>query len=67
MFCFLSKYDCIISTSKTINKDNSMLNCRINGLDNFKPDLIIIDRKLKLKKNIKMLNITRKRKAIQPR
>ena len=58
-----SKYDCIISTSKTINKDNSMLNCRINGLDNFKPDLIIIDRKLKLKKNLKLLNITRKRKT----
>ena len=40
-----------------------MLNCRINGLDNFKPDLIIIDRKLKLKKNLKLLNITRKRKT----
>ena len=45
-----SKYDCIISTSKTINKDNSLLNCRIDGLDNNKPDLIIIDRNLKLKK-----------------
>ena len=42
-----SKYDCIISTSSTINKDNSLLNCRINGLDPYKPDLIIIDRKLK--------------------
>ena len=58
-----SKYDCIISTSKTINKDNSMLNCRINGLDNFKPDLIIIDRKLKLKKNLQLFNITKKRKT----
>ena len=25
-----SNYDCIISTSKSINKDNSLLNCRIN-------------------------------------
>ena len=45
-----SRYDCIISTSKTINKDNSLLNCRIDGLDNYKPDLIIIDRNFKLKK-----------------
>ena len=45
-----SKYDCIISTSTSINRDDSLLNCRINGLNNFKPDLIIVDRKLKLKK-----------------
>ena len=56
-----SRYDCIISTSTTINKDNSLLNCRINGLDNYKPDLIIIDRKLKLKKKLSLLNITKKR------
>ena len=28
-----SEYDCIISTSKTINEDNAQLNCRINGLN----------------------------------
>ena len=28
-----SKYDCIVSTSKSINADNSLLNCRINGFD----------------------------------
>ena len=48
-----SKYDCIVSTSYSINKDNSLLNCRIDGLDNNKPDLIIIDRKLKTKKKFK--------------
>ena len=37
-----SQYDTIISTSKSINKDNSLLNCRLNGLDNNKPDLVII-------------------------
>ena len=58
-----SKYDSIISTSKSINKDNSILNCRINGLNNNKPDLIIIDRSLKLKKNIKLLKIAYKRKT----
>ena len=56
-----SKYNCIISTSKTVNKDNSLLNCRINGLNNYKPDLIIIDRKLKLKKKLALFNITKKR------
>ena len=58
-----SKYDCIISTSASINKDNSLLNCRINGLDNFKPDLVIIDRKLRLKKNLALFNLTKKRKT----
>ena len=59
-----SKYDSIISTSKSINKDNSILNCRINGLNNNKPDLIIIDRSLKLKKNIKLLKIASKKKNV---
>ena len=58
-----SKYDCIISTSKTINKDNSLLNCRLDGLDNHKPDLIIIDRNLSLKKKLKLFNISNKRKT----
>ena len=49
-----SNYDCIISTSQSINKDNSLLNCRIEGLNNYKPDLIIIDRNLKDKKKLKI-------------
>ena len=59
-----SKYDCIISTSKTINKDNSLLNCRLDGLNNYKPDLIIIDRNLKLKKKLKLFNIIKKKKNL---
>tara|TARA_Y100000591_G_C21809031_1_gene686768 strand:+ start:32 stop:1096 length:1065 start_codon:yes stop_codon:yes gene_type:complete len=58
-----SKYDCIISTSKSINKDNSLLNCRIKGLNNYKPDLVIIDRYLKFKKNLKIFNLANKRKT----
>ena len=46
--------DCILSTSKSINKDNSLLNCRIDGFNNKKPDLFIIDLKLKLKKNLSL-------------
>ena len=56
-----SNYDCIISTSKSINKDNSLLNCRINGFNKNKPDLIIIDTNNKIKKKLKLFN-NKKRK-----
>ena len=58
-----SRYDCILSTSKTINLDNSLLNCRIDGLDKFKPNLFIIDLNLKLKKNLLLNKIINKRKT----
>ena len=58
-----SKYDCIISTSNSINSDNSLLNCRIKGLNNLKPDLVIIDRKLKLKKKLALFTLAKKRKT----
>ena len=58
-----SKNDCIFSTSKSINKDNSLLNCRINGLNNYKPDLFIIDLNLKLKKKLLLNNLINKRKT----
>ena len=58
-----SKFDCVISTSKSINKDNSLLNCRINGMDNYKPDLIIIDLNLNLKKNLLLKNLNKRRKT----
>ncbi len=57
-----SKYDCIVSTSYSINKDNSLLNCRIEGLNNNKPDLIIIDRYLKIKKKLKLFDSSIRRK-----
>lgn len=59
-----SMYDCIISTSKSINDDNSLLNCRINGLEKKSPDLIIIDRKLSIKKNLKIFNEEINRKIV---
>ena len=62
-FLLRSKYDGIISTAKTINEDNALLNCRIKGLNNNKPDLLIIDRNLNLKKNLKFLKIANKRKT----
>ena len=58
-----SKYDCILSTSKSINQDDSLLNCRINGLNNNKPDLFIIDLKLKLKKKLSLNEYLKKRRT----
>jgi len=45
-----SKYDCILTTYKSVNKDNSILNCRINGIEHLSPSRVIIDRNLRLKK-----------------
>ncbi len=59
-----SQYDSILSTSKTINKDNALLNCRINGMKQDKPDLIIIDLNLKLKKNLKLFDLKKTRKIL---
>jgi len=56
-----SYFNAILSTSKSINSDNSLLNCRIPGLNNYKPDLFIIDLNLKLKKNLLLNKIIRKR------
>ena len=56
-------HDCILSTSKSINQDDSLLNCRINGLNNKKPDLFIIDLKLKLKKNLLLNKYLKVRKT----
>lgn len=57
-----SNYDAIISTSKSINLDNSQLNCRLNGYDINTPDLFIIDLNLKIKKNLKLFKQLNKRK-----
>ena len=42
----------------------TLLNCRIDGLNNFKPDLLIIDRFLKLKKKLELFDLTKKKKHI---
>ncbi len=57
------KHDGIISTSKTINYDNALLNCRIEGLNKHKPDLFIIDLNLRLKKNLLLNKVLKKRKT----
>ena len=50
-----SNHDCIITSSKTIIKDNSELTCRIDGLKNRSPSRIILDNKLKISLNSKII------------
>ena len=57
-----SRYNALLSTSKSINKDNSLLNCRINGLTNKSPHLIILDRNFIIKKNLNIFKVKIKRK-----
>ena len=49
-----SKYDCILTTSETINVDNSLLSCRIESLENKSPAVIIVDRSFKIQKKLKI-------------
>jgi len=46
--------ECMIVGTGTIRKDNPMLDCRLDGLSSRSPDVIVLDRKLDLKKNLKI-------------
>jgi len=46
------KNNAILISSKTLNKDNPFLNCRIEGLENYSPTKIILDKNLNYKKNL---------------
>ena len=46
-----SKHDCVVTSVKTIIKDDSKLTCRIDGLENRSPARIILDKKLKIPVN----------------
>ena len=56
-----SKYDCLLTTSKTINADNPFLNCRIESLEKKTPKLIILDRLLNIKKNSNIFKIKKRK------
>ena len=56
-----SRYDCLLTTSETVNEDNPLLNCRIEALTHKSPSIAIIDRNFKLKKNLKIFNNKPKR------
>ena len=50
-----SNHDCVLTSSKTIIDDNSELTCRINGLISRSPSRIILDTKLKIPLNSKII------------
>ena len=45
------KNDSLMISSKTLNKDNPKLNCRLEGMNKFSPKRIVLDRNLETKKN----------------
>ena len=57
-----SRYNALISTSRSINEDNSVLTCRIKGLTHKSPHVIIIDRNLILKKDLSIFKTKIRRK-----
>ena len=50
-----SLHDCIITSSETVIKDNPLLNCRIEGLTQRSPSVIILDTKLRVSTNSYLL------------
>ena len=58
------QFDSILVSSKTANSDNSKLSCRINGLENFSPRRIIIDKDLKINKKSPVINDKHKNNTI---
>ncbi len=47
---------CMIVGTGTITKDNPVMDCRLDGLSNRSPDIFILDRKLILKRNLKIFS-----------
>ena len=58
------KNDAIMVTYKTLNNDNSKLNCRIKGFSNFSPKRIILDNKLQTKINTYVINTANKNNTL---
>jgi len=50
-----SNHDCIMTSSQTIINDNSKLTCRIDGLKSKSPSRILLDNKLKISLNSKII------------
>ncbi len=57
-------FDSILITSKTANIDNSILSCRINGLEKYSPIRLIIDKSLKIYKKSPIINDKNKNSTI---
>ena len=57
-------FDSNLISYKTANADNSKLSCRINGLENFSPKRLIIDKNLKINKNSPIITDKNKNNTI---
>ena len=58
------KNDALMVSYKTLNKDNSKLNCRIRGFNNNSPKRIILDNKLQTKINSYVMKTANKENTI---
>ena len=58
------KNDGIMISSKTLNIDNSKLNCRLKGYENFSPKRIILDKNLDIDLNTHIFKSANKNKTI---
>ena len=58
------KNDALMVSYKTLNKDNSKLNCRIKGFSNYSPKRIILDNKLQTKVNSYVIKSANKNNTI---
>ena len=56
--------DGVLTTNSTITEDDSMLNCRLNGLEKYSPLKIIVDRGLKLNENYLIFKNAKKENLI---
>ena len=59
-----SKHDCIITSSKTIKKDDSNLTCRISGLEKYSPARVILDKNLLISHKSNIIKTANRYKTI---
>ena len=59
-----SNFDCLLTSSKTVMDDNPSFTCRIPGLEDRSPTLIILDKNLKVPTSSKIFKLSHKRKII---
>ena len=58
-----SKYDAILTGINTVLKDNPLLNCRQNGMESFSPVRFILDSKLRIRTNLKIVKSSKQIKT----
>jgi len=59
-----AKHDCILTSINTIISDNSLLTCRIPGLEKKSPTRVILDRNLRIPVKSKIIKTSKKIKTL---